>query len=222
MSSPTFEYIDMYDIHALNWSTFHPNGIYTSKAPNGIVRYSRFHRGPGGYAVGEGIFFEQLGGSTGWQIYGNVFYNLNGTGLKAIQITSNVGAIRIFNNTFDDTLVPGVYVNQGSCGSGAEVKNNLAYASSFSTCGTNTNNLVVSSTNVWVNRADRDYRIVNTIAAGYPRDLGTALPIDGFLNFDPNRVLRGADSKWDVGAYEHASTITITSPQAPYNVRIIR
>ena len=80
-----FEYIDMYDIMAANWSTYHPNGIYTSGAPGGIVRYSVFHKGPDGNGVGEGIFFEQSGGSTDWQIYGNVFYDLDQSGWKAIE-----------------------------------------------------------------------------------------------------------------------------------------
>lgn len=223
MSNPTFEYIDMYDIHAVNWSTFHPNGIYTSKAPNGIVRYSAFHRGPSGGGVGEGIFFEQVGGSTGWQIYGNLFYDLNSTGLKSIQITSNVGNIKIFNNTFDDTGVAGVYVNGGSCGSGAEVRNNLAYRSSFNTCGTNSNNLVVTSTSIWADRPNRDYHIVATIGAGFPRDVGIALSSNGFYDRDPDGTTRGTDGAWDVGAFEFGTCASCpTAPRAPSNLRIIR
>ena len=59
MNSVIFEYLDMYDINASNWQSYHPNGIYTSGASDVIVRYSKFHKGPKGYGCGEGIFFEQ-------------------------------------------------------------------------------------------------------------------------------------------------------------------
>jgi hypothetical protein len=223
VSNVTFEYIDMYDMMAQNWSWYHPNGIYTSAAPRGIVRYSRFHRGPDGNGVGEGIFFEQNGGSVDWQIYGNVFYDLNKTGWKSIEISSDVGAIKIFNNTFDDTGVPGVFINAGSCGTGAEVRNNLGYLTSFSTCGTMSNNLLVSSTAVWTNRAARDYHIVGTIGLGYPRNAGVALTRNGFIDEDADGITRAADGGWDLGAYEYSNCGGCQSgPGAPTNVRIMR
>ena len=105
----TFEYIDMYDIMAVNWSSYHPNGIYISGSKNGIIRYSKFHKGPGGNAVGEGIFFEQAGGASNWQIYGNLFYDITGSGLKAIEITSVVANLKIWNNTFDNVSIPCIH-----------------------------------------------------------------------------------------------------------------
>ena len=217
MSRPTFEWVDVYDIMAVNWSTFHPNGIFTNSTPNGIVRYSRFHRGPKGNGVGEGIFFEQAGGSTGWLIYGNVFYDLNSSGWKSIQMTSNVGPIRIFNNTFDNTGVPGVFVNQGSCGSGSEVRNNLGIQTSFDSCGTGSNNLVTSSASVWVNRAARDYHIVNTVGSGFPRNAGTNL--SSVFTTDPDGVTFGSDGTWDIGAYESSSGGQ-TAPSAPTGLSV--
>ena len=217
MSRPTFEWLDVYDIMAVNWSTFHPNGIFTNSAPNGIVRYSRFHRGPKGNGMGEGIFFEQSGGSTGWLIYGNVFYDLNSEGWKSIEITSNVGPIKIYNNTFDNTGVPGVYVNAGSCGSGSESRNNLGFQTSFDSCGTNSNNLVTSSTSVWVNRNARDYHIVGTVGTGFPHNAGTNL--SSVFTTDPDGVVYGADGTWDVGAYELAGGGS--APSAPTNLRIV-
>jgi len=225
MSNPTFEYIDMYDIMPVNWSQWHPNGIYTSSAPGGIVRYSRFHRGPDGNAVGEGIFFEQSGGSTGWQIYGNVFYDINKVGWKAIEITSNVGTIKIFNNTFDDTGVPGVFLNGGSCGSNSETKNNLGYLSSFDSCGQLSNNVQAASASVFVNRTARDYHIVSNVGTGYPRNAGTSLTSDGHINIDVDGKLRGSDGTWDAGAYEYGGTSCTNcapAPGAPSNVRIIQ
>jgi hypothetical protein len=224
MSNPVFEWIDMYDIMATNWSQFHPNGIYTSGARNGIVRYSRFHKGPDGNGVGEGIFFEQAGGSTGWQIYGNVFYDLDQTGWKAIEVTSAVGAIKVYNNTFDNILAGTLYTsNSWSC-TGGEWYNNLVISTSMSTCGTASNNVTASSGSVFVNRAARDYRIVANTGSGFPRNAGRTLANDGLINRDADGTVRGADGAWDAGAYEYGAPCTScpAAPAAPQNVRIIR
>ncbi len=214
INGSTFEYLDVFDIHAQNWSTWHPNGLYTSGAKDVIVRYSKFHKGPKGYGVGEGIFFEQGGGASNWQIYGNLFYNLNGSGLKAIQITSSVPGLRIFNNTFVDLSLPGVFVNGGSCGSGSETRNNLTYGSSGpSSCGTMSNNLTISSTpDPFVSRSSSDFRIVSNVGSGYPRNAGTNLS-STFRN-DALGVSFGADGGWDIGAYEYAGA-SDKVPQAP-------
>jgi hypothetical protein len=215
-SSPVFEYIDMFDIAPLNWSTYHPNGIITWGSPNGIVRYSTFHKGPNGKGVGEGIFFEQSGGSTGWQIYGNVFYDLNASGWKAIEITSAVGAIKVFNNTFDNILVGTLYTsNSWSC-SGGEWRNNLSYQANVNTCGTASNNVTATSSAVFVNRANHDYHIVSTIGSGYPRNAGTNL--SAFFTTDIDGRIFGADGTWDVGAYEYLSGV---GPAAPQNLSAI-
>ena len=145
------EYIEMYDLMAVNWPTFHPNGIYTSQSPNGIVRYCIFRKGPNGNGVGEGVFFEQVGGSTDWQIYGNLFYDLDQSGMKAIEITSNVGAIKVFNNTFVNILTGSLYTSNNPSAPGGEWRNNLNYLSSNGTIGTASNNLVASSSSVFVN-----------------------------------------------------------------------
>jgi len=116
-NSPIIEYCIIEDIMTVNWPAYHPNGIITWGCPNGIFRYSTMRKGPHGYACGEGMFFEQSGGSTGWQIYGNTFEHLNYTGVKAIEVTSQV-------QTQDRSVVPG----QGSAPplSDAERKLNLA------------------------------------------------------------------------------------------------
>ncbi len=221
MSNPVFEYIDMYDIMAINWSAYHPNGIYTSSAPGGIVRYSKFHKGPGGNGVGEGIFFEQSGGSTGWQIYGNVFYDLNQTGWKAIEITSAVGAIKVYNNTFDNILVGSLYTsNSWSC-SGGEWRNNLLLNAGNNTCGTASNNVTAGSAAVFVNRTARDYHIVSNTGTGFPRNAGVALPSSPY-NADPDGTVRGADGTWDVGAFEFGCTSCASPPAPATSVRIIR
>ena len=66
-SSPTFEYLDVSNIAPTNTTTFHPNGLITWGCPTGIVRYSTWHKGTDtSVDIGEGVFFEQAGGSGGW------------------------------------------------------------------------------------------------------------------------------------------------------------
>lgn len=208
MSGTTFEYLDVFDIQAANWSSYHPNGIYSVGSANVTVRYSKFHKGPNGYGVGEGIFFEQSGGSSNWLIYGNLFYDLNTTGLKAIEITSAVPGLKIYNNTFDNIIVPGVYVNGGSCGSGSETRNNLSFGTSApSTCGTMSNNLTIASSPVpFVNRSAKDYRIVSTTGSSYPRNAGA--DVSATLRVDMLGATFGGDGLWDIGAYEFNSGTT--------------
>jgi hypothetical protein len=218
INGSTFEYLDVYDIHAANWSTWHPNGIYTSGSKDVIVRYSKFHKGPKGYGVGEGIFFEQAGGAANWQIYGNLFYNLNSSGLKAIQITSAVPGLRIYNNTFDNVIVPGVYVNGGSCGAGSETKNNLFFNTSAGTCGTTSNNLTIASTPMpFVDRASNDYRIVATTGGSYPRNAGAS--VASLFNKDMNGVTFGTDGAWDIGAFEYNSN-AVAPLSAPTSLKV--
>jgi hypothetical protein len=213
MNGTVFEYLDVYDIMAANWASYHPNGLYTVASRDVTVRYSKFRKGPKGYGVGEGIFFEQSGGAANWSIYGNLFYDLNSTGWKAIQLTSAVPGIRIYNNTFDNIIVPGVYVNGGSCGSGSEVRNNIFYATSGpSSCGAMSNNLTISSPSPFVDRAARDYRIVSTVGASYPRNAGANLSSQ--FSSDMLSAQFGADGAWDIGAYEYASGGTAPAPAA--------
>ena len=199
-SGHTFEYGVMEDIAPLDWVEHHPNGIITWSTPNCIVRYSTFRKGPNGLGCGEGIFFEQSGGSTGWQIYGNLFYNLDQQGWKGLQISGNAGAIKIYNNTFDNNYAG--FSTQVSAQAGTETKNNIfsrhAGATSF---GTSSNNLTTTTAGVFVNRAAGDYQIVSTTGAGFARNAGTNLGSP--YNVDMNGVTRGIDGTWDIGAYEY-------------------
>jgi hypothetical protein len=219
IESSTFEYIEMFDIFAVNWSSYHPNGIYISGSNNGIVRYSKFHSGPNGYPIGEGIFFEQSGGCSNWKIYGNLFYDLTGAGSKAIEITSVVPNLKIWNNTFDNVSTP--LYTQAAAGTGSELKNNLFYASgSGYSWGTTSNNLYPSSGTVFVNRAAKDYHIVSTTGSGYPRNAGTNLSVN--FTTDRDGVVFGADDAWDIGAYEYGSATNTNLISAPSGLRILQ
>jgi Bacterial Ig domain len=225
MSSPIFEYIDMFDLGAQNWVQYHPNGIIILGGANvnGIVRYSRFHSGPDGLGVGEGIFFEQSsGGSNGWRIYGNIFYDLNHAGWKAIEITTGVSNLLIYNNVFDNIGPLEAIYNAG--GATGETKNNLFYSVvGTGKVGVFASNLVASSQNVFVNRAGKDYHIIATTGADYPRNAGAPLTADGFVERDMDGNLRGSDGTWDIGAYEYVSG-GVTAPAItaqPLNVAVV-
>jgi hypothetical protein len=205
---PIFEYIDMYNIMAQNWSTYHPNGIYIIGSDYGIVRYSKFHYGVNG--CGEGVVFSDGGSWRNWQIYGNLFYDLIGGGLKSIQYQdAPTQGVKIYNNTFVNNQV-NLYLSASSCDSSSETRNNLFYGSGgrFS-CGTSSNNIAASS-NPFVNSGVKDFRIVSTIGTGYPRNAGTALGIA--YNTDMDGVTRGADGAWDIGAYEYISDAPSDAP----------
>jgi hypothetical protein len=197
----TFEYIEMYDIGPANWETYHPNGIFISKSTDGVVRYNKFHKGPNGLGTGEGVFFEQSGGSDRWQIYGNLFYDLDSTGLKAIE-TYGTTYIKIFNNTFSNVLA----VKYGeACGTGSEFRNNLIYNSAgVGSCGSASNNLNINTPNPFVNLVGKDFHIVSTTGGSYPRNAGINLSTQ--FRTDMNGNIFGSDGTWDIGAYEYNSS----------------
>jgi hypothetical protein len=205
-SAPTFEYLDVSNIAPVNTATLHPNGLITWGCPNGIVRHSTWHNGTNtDIDIGEGVFFEQAGGSTAWQIYGNTFYDITGT-RKAIQVSTNVGAIKIFNNTFHTISLGTVrFSDTPLCASG-EYRNNLAFGATHVTSQggctlTASNNVTCASTACWADAASRDYRIITTVGANLPRDAGTSL--GSTYEIDAFGATRGADGTWDAGAFEY-------------------
>ncbi|MGZ3770948.1 MAG: hypothetical protein ACXVCP_15070 [Bdellovibrio sp.] len=221
-----FEYLDLSGIGAVNSATFHPNGLITWSASNNIVRYSKFHLGDNGHGIGEGIFFEQSGGCSNWQIYGNIFYDLgNGAEIpKVIQITSSISTIKIFNNTFaTNSSWPSIQVRTdqgGSCAGNSEVRNNLVYVTGGpDSCGSLSNNLLLASTDPspFVNITNKDFHIIANIGSTYPRNAGTNL--SSFFNTDMDQRIFGADGVWDIGAYEFYSTSSVQLA-APKNLRV--
>jgi hypothetical protein len=201
MADTLFEYIEMYNIGAVNSASFHPNGLITWGAPGMTVRYSQFHSGPEGLGIGEGIFCEQSGGCTNWKIYGNIFYDLSS---KVIQITSSISTAKIYNNVFARVSYSPIQIRSdqgGACAGSSETRNNIFYSSSgFDNCGTVSNNLQTSS-GIFV--SSNDFHITSAIGSGNPRNAGYALTTEYGTDMDGNP--RGADGAWDIGAYEYAS-----------------
>lgn len=63
--------------------------------------------------------------------------------------------------------------------------------------------MVVTSSQVFMNFAGKDFRIVATTGSGYPRNAGADLGSN--YNRDMLEVVRGLDGTWDIGAYEYSS-----------------
>jgi hypothetical protein len=201
-TTPIFEYCIVEDIAPLNTATFHPNGVITWGCPTGIVRYSTFRKGPNGSACGEGIFFEQAGGSENWKIYGNIFENIDYTGVKAIEVSCAAGALKVFNNTFVNCNAT-IFTSDTPSATGGEQKNNFLHATTLTTglSGmTSSNNITAGSTAAFTNFATKNYRPVATVGAGFAKDAGVSLATE--YNKDRDGNTRGADGTWDVGAYE--------------------
>lgn len=199
-AAPVFEYGIMEDIMVANWSSFHPNGIIIWACPNGIIRYCTFRKGPNGFGCGEGTYWAEQDGHSGWWVYGNTYEHLNSTGWKAIEVTSEAGPLNVLNNTFIDCL----FNMSGGANTGGNWKNNLYYSASPGSLSGQTvaNNVTASGTGVFVNYAAADLHIV---AGSNAENAGQALTTDGFINVDRDGVQRGGDGTWDVGAYEVAS-----------------
>jgi hypothetical protein len=193
-----FEYMHEGQCMPLNWPEYHPNGIYINDANGGIVRHSYFSD-----RQGEGVVFSDGGPWNNWQIYDNVFFNMqNGVSQKAISAQdSPVGNLRIYNNSFWNNDF-NMSFSASSC-SGGETRNNLYFgAGSTITCGT-TSNGITASTDPFVNKAANNFNILATISATMPRDKGTNLGAP--WNIDLNGCTRGTDGTWDVGAVEFNS-----------------
>jgi hypothetical protein len=208
----TFEYGSIYDITPSDVGpNCHPNSIYTVGASNAVVRYVKFYHNDG-----EGILWNSS--SSNWQVYGNLFYNIKVGYSKALEISSNstIANLKIFNNTFYNNWSDFQIDSGSSCGSGREYRNNLHYSSngaSSSSCGTQSNNLTVSS-NPFVNLSGNDYHIISTIGANYPRNAG--YDVSPYFTKDMDGNTFGADGAWDVGAYEYGSTVTLLKPSPPH------
>lgn len=219
-----FEYGSIHDIWPTNiGKPIHPQQMYI-RAPNGIIRYSKFFD-----SDGEGIAFSDGGPFENWQIYGNVFHGNNkGSGTKTISgQDAAIAGLKIYNNTFVNNRSNLVFSNSG-CGAGSESKNNLVFGSGGSvSCGKSSNNISIASTpDPFVGRTGNNYRIVSNTGGSYPRNAGT--PLAAIYSTDMHGILRGSDGTWDVGAYEYTSGSTVeikppvTAPlQSPSNVRVL-
>lgn len=174
--------------------TDHSN-IYWVGSSYGIFRYNRVHN----YNV-EGLFFG--GSTTGWQIYGNVFYDgvsvARGIEFREPQSQRDM---KIYNNTFVNLPLPAIRVMEASVCSGVDIRNNLmvntgGIALQNGGSGVTSVNNVDSTTSAFVNHSADNYQLAGPTAAG--------TPLPSPYNVDVDGKIRGADGVWDVGAYEYS------------------
>lgn len=199
----TWDHNEIYDIMDVNWDCgqyspcFHPATMYLCGGDSGkIIRYSKY----GGHSgnTGDGIFVST--GGDGWQIYGNIFYDISNQ--KGMNFSSSATStnLKIFNNTFVNVPSYALTYQPGSC-SGCESKNNLSYNASPDSPGSASNNLTTTAA-AFRNYAARDFHLASNTGGSYPRNAGAALAAE--YGADMDGVARGEGGAWDVGAYEYS------------------
>jgi hypothetical protein len=170
--------------------------------PNAVIRYNVFEN----MLNLAGTAYIEVGnsgtGSTGYEIYGNVFHATDpneSTGLAIICTTGSdiVHGVLIYNNTFYGLHgACGVYF--GGVGSTGTAANNVwqdcVNAPGFTGC-TDTTNEKNTGLASFVNAAGGNFHLAAETNAG--TNLGAS------YNLDPDGVIRGAGAVWDLGAYEY-------------------
>lgn len=199
MNDTIIEYNDFSEIATS--SSLHPNTIIQWDPSSGtIIRYNTFHN-----ELGEGIFFEQTGGVSNVQIYGNAFYDTD----KVIEIFANVPNLKVLNNTFCN-ISWSIYTG-GKWGVGSEERNNLYYNVGTINHPTTQSNNLSTTVNVFANSSIKDFHIVSTTGVNYPRNAGYDL--SAYFTKDKDGVTFGGDGNWDIGAYSYgANTVTLLAP----------
>jgi hypothetical protein len=227
-----------YNVFGNTWysSTNHSETIgmkyYDANITNTTIRYNYFKHSDNGQTTG---FIIDLGdpGQTndGVYIYGNVFTDLtghNGIGSGNSGAPGTLTNWKIYNNTFIRSTVDFSRLSTGS-----ELVNNVFYSSDAevfagSAPATRRNNYWNASTN-GLGSGSNDVtssESTSVLFAGYASnnfDLGsggharnTGYALTSPYNLDPDGTIRGADSAWDIGAYEYSGgASTSVAPPAP-------
>lgn len=155
----------------------------------------------------DGLFF--FTEDADWYIYGNVWHN-GGKAMRTHSTNNAAGPIYVYNNSF--------YMCYSAVSFGSEAtgdfKNNIVYGKSAGSFGQMTRDYnyyfvppqpyephMVRGVDPFVNAVNLDFHITSDALA---RDAGTAL--DAKYAIDPDGNTRGADGKWDMGAFEFTQT----------------
>jgi hypothetical protein len=170
------EYCELHHAGAVNAATYHPNTIYLGTSTNAAIRYNKLHD-----IDVEGIFFGD-DGSSGVQIYGNLFYQgasspNSGRGIEFDNTASSSGFL-IYNNTFVGLPLAAVNFNNGKTHTSAVVQNNIFYNIStefgsaahdynwYSGSGTGEAHGIANGAAPFVSAAAYDYHLVATVGQG--------------------------------------------------------
>ena len=219
----------------------HNNCIYLDTAPNITLRNNQLYD----YSASGISFFPYGAGTDNVQIYGNRFGpNSPGSSGVCINIDPELGAtlgthFYMYNNVGYQTYgallrcVNRADRNQKEL-AGGYFYNNICYGDSTLDSGDNAithdynwfsvataysaiePHAIVSTVNPFVSSGTRDFHIVGTIGAAYPREKGITLT-SPFSSTDPDGNTRGSDGAWDIGAYEYVTGVTYSPPATPSN-----
>jgi hypothetical protein len=148
-----------------------------------------------------------------WKIYNNSFINLNYGLSSRIQVGAegalNNSGVAVYNNFWwRSNIADNTFENCTGCGAQA---NRYDATVAYVETGKEANS--TANPSVFVNFAQRDFRLASPTQAGIPLPASYAVDLDGNA--------RGADGGWDRGAYELFTTGGAASvPTAPTNTRI--
>jgi len=202
-----------YNAFAAGWAKEAIRG--QGRAKNGIIRFNVFSNASqkdpedptSGTTAEIGIWDGSANDFDNWEIYGNIFVNtksiehsggvivVGGDGVGFVGSPTNNTVV--YNNTIWNITggftPPHIIVNGGS---GNVVRNNLWYAcegSPTATANTTSNNIEVGA-DPFVNTAASNFHLAGATSAGFS--------LSSPYNVDFDGEIRGADSNWDLGAYE--------------------
>jgi hypothetical protein len=209
----TFEYCNI----GPGWGKEALRGGNGSVSSGWTVRYNRFwnssqtdpHDGTSGITAEIGSW-DYTGACSGWQIYGNWFFNQFSGGRNALIVvggdsggwsgsngTDGCDGTVVYNNTVAGIAEAAVFSMITLNGTSTVLRNTLWCQSvdTDTTADTTSDNDICSGTSIFVDYANRDYRLSGATGAGFT--LGSP------FNLDVLGVMRGGDGTWDVGAYEY-------------------
>lgn len=215
------EYTKIYDIIALNAVVFHENVVASVGSDNIRFRFNEVWNWNT-----EGIML--LGGETNWYIYGNLFHDgAPGSTARVLESQNQVnGPVYLYNNTFVNLWGGVLAGNGGSWSSGSQGRNNIYWNAGgaglpsddydFKSASNSEAHGIGNGANPFVNYSGKDYGIVGTVGATFPKDKGVSLAAE--FATDPNGSPRNNDSGWDIGAFEFLSGAQLPAP--PKNLRV--
>lgn len=232
----------IYNLGANHHFTFRRCKMYDNGSSNTAIHANIFYMSGGNYEFTFAFceFYNwQVEGFSIYQnnnhpyyIYGCLWHSPMTSGARCFWFASSGGTtpqgpFYIYNNTFVGVQITIGEGNASQTTSSSIARNNIYWNSTwwsgssiansdynFSNGSTPGANSISSGSNPFVNLTAKDFRIVPTIGAKYPKDKGIALTSTSGqeFNLDGANVTRGADGSWDIGAYEFASNGPNTNP----------
>lgn len=183
-----------------NWSiygnVFGDSGTYNNILRTNAVVLGNYWSGPS-----DGV--------SGWKVYNNVFYNIQG-GKNLVKLGNGSGNV-VANNLWYKSRQAGQDI--GIVTNGA-VYTSWCNSTPYSLCPSSPGTWLQGSDNPFVNVAGFNFNLKSSISGASPINTGTALG-SGFDPVDGNGNIRGADGTWDIGAYEYTSGTPLDPDTTP-------